>query len=148
MWITDLLGGIASGISSIVSGWQTRQTARVEAEVQVIKAKAEAEATIAVAQATAAQRMAEQAQAADAQWDMLVAQQMDHTWKDEWYVLLFSIPLILAFCGDWGANIVRAGFAALNDMPGWYYYSIGTMLAATFGMRRLLSLFERLKGGK
>lgn len=145
-WLTSLLGGLAGGITGVVNGWQARQTARVEAEVQVIKARAEAEATIAVAQATAASRMAEQQQASDAQWDLSVAQQMDHTWKDEWYVILFSIPLILAFCGAWGAGVVTEGFGALDAMPGWYYYSLGTIVAATFGMRRVLTLFEKLKG--
>lgn len=148
MWLTDLLGGLAGGITSIVTGWQARQTARVEADVKTIVARAEADATIAVAQATAASKLAESAQSAEANWDSLVAQQMEHTWKDEWYVVLFSVPLILAFCGPWGAAVTAAGFAALEGMPTWYFYSVGTIVSATFGVRRLLTLFEKLKGGK
>lgn len=145
-WLTNLLSGIGGGISAVVTGWQARQTARVEADVATIRARAEADAQIAVAQATVAARMAEQAQASEAAWDLAMGSQMERTWKDEWYVLLFSVPLILAFLGEWGAGVTRAGFAALDGMPAWYYYSVGTMIAATFGMRRLLALFESVRG--
>ena len=33
-------------------------------------------------------------------WDLAAIQATQNSWKDEWITLLFSIPLILAFCGD------------------------------------------------
>jgi len=138
-WLTDLLGGITGGLTAIVQGWQTRQTARVEADVERIKA----DATIAVARATSAAKLAEQGQANDAAWDILVAGQMERTWKDEWFAVLFSVPLVLAFIDP---PLVQRGFAALDQMPGWYFYSLGTIIAATFGVRRLLNLFDRVRG--
>jgi hypothetical protein len=57
---------------------------------------------------------------------------------------LFSIPLILAFCGDWGNAIVQDGFAALSSMPGWYQYSLGGIVSAAIGMRGVSKSF----GGK
>ena len=51
-------------------------------------------------------------------WDLAAIQATQNSWKDEWITLLFSIPLILAFCGDWGNNIVQAGFAALETPHG------------------------------
>lgn len=145
-WLTDILGALGGSISAVVNGWQQRATARVEAEVKTAAARAEAEATILVAQATAAQRLAENDQANAQAWDMLVAGQMDRTWKDEFYVLIFAAPLVLAFCGEWGAGVVERGFTALDDMPSWFFYSIGTMIAATFGMRRLVDFFSSVRG--
>ena len=77
-------------------------------------------------------------------WDLAAMKATENSWKDEWITLLFSIPLILAFCGDWGNQIVQAGFAALSDMPGWYQYSLGGIVSASIGMRGVSKYF----GGK
>ncbi len=50
-------------------------------------------------------------------------------------VILFSIPLILCFMGDWGRSITTAGFQALAEMPEWYQYSLGIIISATFATR-------------
>ena len=50
-------------------------------------------------------------------WDLEAMRATENSWKDEWITLLFSIPLILAFCGEWGNDIVAQGFASLEVMP-------------------------------
>jgi hypothetical protein len=30
-------------------------------------------------------------------------------------------------------------------MPDWYFYTVGTIIAATFGFRRLVHLFETIR---
>ena len=77
-------------------------------------------------------------------WDLAAIQATQNSWKDEWITLLFSIPLILAFCGDWGNNIVQAVFAALESMPTWYQYSLGGIVSASIGIRSVSKFF----GGK
>ena len=47
-------------------------------------------------------------------WDLEAMRATENSWKDEWITLLFSIPLILAFCGDWGNDIVARGFAVFR----------------------------------
>ena len=37
----------------------------------------------------------------DIDWDLAAIRATQGSWKDEWILLLFSIPLILAFTGDW-----------------------------------------------
>src|SRR5210317_127471 len=76
-------------------------------------------------------------------WDLAAMKATENSWKDEWITLLFSIPLILAFCGDWGNQIVQAGFAALSDMPGWYQYSLGGIVSASIGMRGVSKYFGK-----
>ena len=76
-------------------------------------------------------------------WDLAAIQATQNSWKDEWITLLFSIPLILAFCGDWGNSIVRAGFTALETMPIWYQYSLGGIVSASIGIRSVSKFFGK-----
>ena len=76
-------------------------------------------------------------------WDLAAIQAIQNSWKDEWITLLFSIPLILAFCGDWGNSIVQAGFLALETMPTWYQYSLGGIVSASIGIRSVSKFFGK-----
>ena len=76
-------------------------------------------------------------------WDLAAIEATKNSWKDEWITLLFSIPLILAFCGDWGNDIVQAGFAALDTMPAWYQYSLGGIVSAYIGIRSVSKFFGK-----
>ena len=63
--------------------------------------------------------------------------------KDEWLTVLFSVPLILAFFGEWGRVIVAQGFAALDVMPSWYQYTLGVIVSASFGVRSATKFFGK-----
>tara|TARA_B110000259_G_C13650742_1_gene256166 strand:+ start:146 stop:493 length:348 start_codon:yes stop_codon:yes gene_type:complete len=76
-------------------------------------------------------------------WDIEAIRATQNSWKDEWITLLFSIPLILAFCGDWGNQIVQAGFTSLQSMPTWYQYSLGGIVSASIGMRSVSKFFGK-----
>jgi hypothetical protein len=77
-------------------------------------------------------------------WDLEAMKGTQNSWKDEWITLLFSVPLILAFCGDWGNEIVTRGFASLETMPQWYQLALGCIVSASIGMRSVSKFF----GGK
>ncbi|OUU16195.1 MAG: hypothetical protein CBB97_23305, partial [Candidatus Endolissoclinum sp. TMED37] len=64
------------------------------------------------------------------------------SWKDEWLVILFSIPLILAFIPGM-EGVVEQGFAQLEQMPDWYQYSLGVIVAASFGVRSATKFFKK-----
>ena len=76
-------------------------------------------------------------------WDISAMNATENSWKDEWITLLFSIPLILAFCGDWGNDIVARGFAALEVMPQWYQIALGGIVSASIGMRSVSRFFGK-----
>jgi len=120
------------------AGWLERKQklkeVKVEAETKVIVARAEAEVT----------RLGK-AQDAEISWDNETASQMDRTWKDEYWTLLLSGPLILVFFGDWGRRTAAAGFLALQMVPDWYMYSIGLAIASSFGYRALLNRYGTTK---
>lgn len=71
-----------------------------------------------------------------ANWDEIQAANAGSSWKDEFFTIIFSIPLILAFIPG-AVPYVQAGFAVLESMPEWYKAFLGAAVAASFGMRTL-----------
>ena len=47
-------------------------------------------------------------------YDLEAIKASQSSWKDEYILILYSIPLILAFCGETGRQIVTNGFQALE----------------------------------
>ena len=125
----SLLGPVTSIVGGIVQGKMEQKAAETKAKV----AKAEAQAQIMLSQATS-----------EADWEKVMAEGSRDSWKDEYLVILFSIPLVLSFCGQWGRAVTEQGFAALDAMPGWYQYTLGVIVAASFGVRSATKFF----GGK
>ena len=75
-------------------------------------------------------------------WDLEMAKGSQSSWKDEWLTILFSIPLILAFIPGM-EEVVANGFAQLQAMPEWYQYSLGVIVAASFGVRSATKFFGK-----
>jgi hypothetical protein len=71
---------------------------------------------------------------ADMQWEMEMARQAATSWKDEYTLLVISIPAILCFIPG-GAVYVASGFAALEKTPVWYQLMFCCLFAATVGIR-------------
>ena len=69
-------------------------------------------------------------------WEQLQAQASQTSWKDEWFVIVLSIPMICAFIPDLVPYIER-GFEALSSMPDYYKAFLGAAIAASFGIKGL-----------
>lgn len=106
--------------------------ARTEADIRVFEAKAASKIKI-----------LENQQAADIAWDNNALE--NSGWKDEWFTLVLSIPLILCFIPSC-TPYVAAGFAALASTPDWYQTAVGLAIAASFGMKKFVDLMVRKKG--
>jgi len=116
------LGNILGPIAGLASSW-------IDGKTAVQKAKATKDLKIATG---------------DIDWDLEAMKATQASWKDEYLVLLLSGPFILSFCGDWGREIAAAGFTALDLAPSWYSYSLGVVIAASFGIKSATKFF----GGK
>jgi len=125
--LTALIGPIAS----IASTWLEGRVEKTKAKVKADVAKAEAEAVVMQKKATG-----------EIDWDLKMADASVSSWKDEWLVILFSIPLILAFIPGM-EDIVSRGFQQLEQIPEWYQYSLGVIVAASFGVRSATKLFGK-----
>lgn len=55
-------------------------------------------------------------------------------WKDEFVLLLLSIPMIMSFIPDMQPYVV-AGFDALSKTPSWYQWLILAVFAGIYGIR-------------
>jgi|TARA_R100001463_G_scaffold12700_1_gene34234 hypothetical protein len=127
-----MIQALIPAIAELAGGWLKGKAEQKAAESKAKVAKAEAEAEVMKVTATH-----------EAGWEKIMAQGTVHSLKDEWLVLLFSIPLILAFCGEWGRQIVSDGFAALSTMPEWYQYSLGVIVASSFAIRGATRFFKK-----
>ena len=116
-----MIQALIGPISELAGTWLSGKVEAKAAENRVKLAKANAEAQIMLSAATS-----------EAEWEKVMAQGSQNSWKDEWLTILFSIPLILSFCGEWGRKIVEDGFAALQGMPEWYQYTVGVIAATKF----------------
>ena len=126
-----MLSALIGPLSSLASTWLEGKVEKTKAETGAKVARAKAEATIMQKKATG-----------EIDWDLEAIKGSQSSWKDEWLVILFSIPLILAFIPGM-EEVVSNGFAQLESMPQWYQYSLGVIVAASFGVRSATKLFGR-----
>jgi hypothetical protein len=127
MW-TALVGPIAN----LAGTWLNGKVEKQKAKNEVAVATAKAEAVVMQKKATG-----------EIDWDLKMADASASSWKDEWLTIIFSVPLVLSFCGDWGRQIVADGFEALATMPQWYQYTLGVIVAASFGVRSATKFFGK-----
>ena len=80
-------------------------------------------------------------------WDEIHAKNSGESWKDEWFTLLFSIPLVLAFIPS-AVPYVEQGFKVLDMMPDWYKQALAVLVAASVGYQKLTQLFTKKVSGK
>ena len=122
---------LISPIASLAGTWLEGKVETKKAETATKVAKAKAEAVIMEKKATG-----------EIDWDLEMARGSQSSWKDEWLVILLSIPLILAFIPGM-EEVVANGFSQLEAMPQWYQYSIGVIVAASFGVRSATKFFGK-----
>lgn len=68
-------------------------------------------------------------------WEEIHAKNSGHSWKDEYWTVVFSIPLILCFFPPLTESVM-AGFAVLEQTPEWYRYTVGVLVGASVGIRQ------------
>jgi hypothetical protein len=126
--IAQLLGPVAS----LAGSWLDAKTTKQAAEAKLKLTEAEARSKILLSEKTSV-----------ADWERIMAQGTTNSYKDEYLVILFSIPLILSFCGEWGRVTVAEGFVALQAMPEWYQYTLGVIVASSFAVRSATKFFRK-----
>lgn len=129
-----MIQALIGPLAELAGGWLKGKADANAAAANLKLVEAEAKATIMKNAATS-----------ESDWERIMAQGSMNSWKDEYLVLLFSIPLILAFLPfEWADEAVKNGFAALDEMPQWYSYTLGVIVASSFAVRSATKFF----GGK
>jgi len=80
------------------------------------------------------------AQQAEQKWDVVAQEGAKGSWKDEWFVLLLSVPLVGAFIPELQPYI-SDGFAHLDQMPDYYKAFLATAIGASFGYKAIAKPF-------
>jgi hypothetical protein len=68
-------------------------------------------------------------------WNKSMARGSMTSWKDEYWTIILSIPLIGCFIPKVAPHILK-GFEVLQTTPNWYKAAVGLAIAASFGYRK------------
>ena len=76
----------------------------------------------------------------DANWEDKMADATKNSWKDEWFSLILSAPLIaVAYSVAMDDPVIidrmNEAFSALNALPEWYQYLLFIAVTASFGVK-------------
>lgn len=69
-----------------------------------------------------------------AEWEKIQAEAGKHSWKDEYWTVILSIPAVMVFFPNY-VDDIKAGFEVLSDMPEFYQYWLGIAILSSFGIR-------------
>ena len=122
-----LVGPVANLAGSWLQGKADKNAANAELRLTEAKAKAQI-------------LLSEKTSVAD--WERIMAEGAKSSWKDEFFVIVLSIPLVLAFIPG-AEGWVDRGFEQLSKAPDWYFYSLGIAISASFGVRGAQAFFKR-----
>ena len=86
----------------------------------------------------------------DADWENKMADATKSSWKDEYLIILLTLPLWLigwAIAMDDPGMLVRIndGFKALQELPEFYQYLLYTGVLASFGVKGADALMKMRK---
>lgn len=133
MWslITSLLPG-AKWLGEQISLWTEHRRVIVQAETEARIAHIKAQAELAAYKAKA-----------DIEWDLKWADAADRSWKDEFLLVLWSVPIIGLFIPGM-RPFVMEGFDYLRQFnpnaAEWYMAGWSIIFAAVFGLRQAVQL--------
>jgi len=86
----------------------------------------------------------------DANWEATMADATKSSWKDEYLIILLTLPLWLigwAIAMDDPSMLERVhqGFVALQELPEFYQYLLYTGVLASFGVKGADALMKMRK---
>ena len=93
-----MIQALIGPLTELAGGWLKGKADKQAAEAKLKLTEAEAKAKIMLSKETSV-----------ADWERIMAQGTQTSWKDEYLVLLFSVPLILCFTGEWGVQPLQRG---------------------------------------
>lgn len=89
-------------------------------------------------------------------WESQQANASADSWKDEYWTVVLSLPVVLAFFGvpvcvfffpeklDLLQSSIQQMFELLNGLPEWYTWALGASIGASFGFKG----FKQIRAGK
>jgi len=128
---------ILTSLISLGGTWMEGKQKQAEAQSAAAIVGIQAQADIQKAKAISATRMAESGQAQDFDLDKIAMEQMAKSWKDEFLLIVFLTPMIMAFIPSLAPYSLN-GFEIIDKMPEWYRYIIIGMVIVIYGLRGMV----------
>lgn len=120
--IGQILQTVFGGVLDELQARRERKQARLAADIAIEQARA----------------------TADIDWDQIMAQGSQTSWKDEFWTIVLAIPAVMAFFPG-ARELVMGGFATLAEMPIYYQAFLSTAIAAAFGRQELINIATGLQ---
>jgi hypothetical protein len=84
----------------------------------------------------------------DADWEARMADASANSFKDEWFTILLSLPIIFVGYGVAMDDMevierVHRAFEVLHGLPEWFQYLLYTAVLASFGIKGVDKIFKR-----
>jgi hypothetical protein len=134
-WLQGLLAPFTA-LTNLVGGY-------IERKQRIAEVKATGEVRIEEARANAEVARLNKVTDGEINWDQSAVDQMRFSWKDEYFVIVWTAPLWLAMLPfQWADEASNAFFETISNAPQWYVYGMATMIAASFGVRKLIDLMK------
>lgn len=134
MW--NVLGLAVGGAIDWFRGDQELKKVKAEGKIEVQKAKNQAEVA----------RISKQADQ-DHDQNMEMVRQMERSWKDEFVLILVTIPFAMCFIPELQEYAVN-GFTVASTMPMWYQILLVGIFFNIYGMKDIFRLVIQLIVGK
>lgn len=132
--ILKIASGLISPVVDIARGWQARKTAKLTNELSLAKAVTEAKI-----------EKVKTSTVGDIAWENTALANAGIQKKVMMGVIL--LPMVLCFCGTWGANVVREGFTVMKEaLPGYWEYAFYATISVSYGLREWADLKKLKKG--
>jgi len=139
--ISNLFGSVVGGVTEHFKGKQELKRIKLEADKEMLSI--DAKARVAIQQAKI--DMLKSSQDNDFKLDMIAMQNMNRSYKDDFILAIFLLPLVAAFIPE-AQGYIMGGFQLMAYIPDWWIYLTIGMVVSIMGLRGLLRDF--LKGKK
>ena len=116
-----MLGKVAPEVAGY---YRDKQKLKHERELEKLRGKIEYEKAKTV--------RASESEGRDHEWEQMSIQ--NSGWKDEWVLIILSIPLIFVFIPQTQQTVLQ-GFQALEQTPDWFRWLVVMIYCATYGIR-------------
>ena len=136
---------IITGAVGFIKSWQKNKAQANQQKTAYKNTLAILKQKELIALANAKIKQAEQGRADDLSLNMQALKNMRTTLKDEYLLLIITIPFVMAFIPEL-ANHALQGFKVIDQMPEWIQYLFMGIVIVTFGMRGLMPWVPSRKG--
>lgn len=124
MWAKIVATLTGQTVEAVLEYKNTKRKLEADIELEKLRGKAAWEA--------AKTQRASESEGRDHEWELESIR--NSGWKDEWVLVVLSIPMILVFI-PWTQPAILIGFEELATTPVWYRTTVMTIYLATFGLR-------------